>query len=59
MAPGRLLSPTYDRPEAIQWAREFDAIDPLTEAIPEDLANQDEEVDEEFLPLLKLVPDDE
>jgi len=59
MAPGRLLSPTYDHPDAIQWAREFDAIDPLTEAIPADSANQDEEVDEDFLPLLKLVTHDE
>jgi hypothetical protein len=58
MAPGRLLSPTFGHPEAIQWANTFDILDPLTEAIPEDHW-EDEDVDDEFLPLLTLVPDNE
>ncbi|WP_151084520.1 hypothetical protein [Nocardioides cynanchi] len=58
MAPGRLLSPTYGHPEAIRWAREYDAIDPLTESVPEDLEPADE-VGEEDLPLLTLVSEDE
>lgn len=58
MAPGRMLSPTYGRPGAMEWATKFDATDPLTLAIPED-ENQDEEIDDEFLPLLSLVSDEE
>lgn len=55
-APGRMLSPTYDRPGAMAWASHFDAIDPLTESIPED-PEDEATVDEEFYPLLTLAPD--
>lgn len=59
LAPGRMLSPTYGRPEAIRWAKEFDEIDPLTEAIPQDLEVDIDDIDEEFVPLLTLVADEE
>ena len=58
MAPGRLLSPTFAHPAAIDWAKAFDVIDPLTESIPEDQWDE-EDIAEEFLPLLTLVPDSE